>query len=111
MKKIYTLLFVLSFGLGLSAQTNSYEISFENAVHHEGVIKVTFPNITSDTLAVRMSRTSPGRYAIHEFAKNVYNFTATDENGKALSVNRPDPYQWEISGHSGTVYGQPNRDK
>jgi predicted metalloprotease with PDZ domain len=44
------------------------EISFENAIHHEAQINVSFPNITSDTLVVQ-SRTSPGRYAIHEFAK------------------------------------------
>ncbi|MEP2236771.1 MAG: peptidase M61, partial [Maribacter sp.] len=100
------LLFILLFTLHavqLIAQTNSYTISFENAVHHEANISATFPEITSDTLSLRMSRTSPGRYALHEFAKNVYNFTATDANGNALKVSRKNPYEWKVYGHDGTV--------
>ncbi|WP_289645141.1 M61 family metallopeptidase [Maribacter aestuarii] len=84
-------------------QVNSYTISFENAIHHEAGITAKFSNIEKDTFAVRMSRTSPGRYALHEFAKNVYNFKATDGNGNQLNVVRPDPYQWQILGHDGEV--------
>ena len=50
-----------------------------------------------------MSRTSPGRYALHEFVKNVYNVKVTDENGKVLNATRPDPYSWKVSGHNGTI--------
>jgi len=50
-----------------------------------------------------MSRSSPGRYALHEFAKNVYHFRATDGRGRALPISRPNPYGWNISGHTGTV--------
>ncbi len=100
----FTLSFLALFtGLWMTAQTNTYEISFDNAVHHEAVIEATFPNLTSDTVEFRMSRTSPGRYAIHEFAKNVYGFEATDSKGKALAINRPNPYAWEVSGHDGTI--------
>lgn len=87
----------------LSAQTNRYNISFDNAEHHEASVTANFTNITIDTLAVRMSRTSPGRYALHEFAKNVYGFKAYDSMGNPLKVQRPDPYQWQITGHDGTV--------
>jgi len=87
----------------MTAQTNTYEISFENAVHHEAVVEATFPDLTSDTVEFRMSRTSPGRYAIHEFAKNVYGFEATDSKGNTLTVTRPNPYAWEVSGHDGTI--------
>jgi predicted metalloprotease with PDZ domain len=44
-----------------------------------------------------------GRYALHEFSKNVYNFRASDGEGHALGVARPTPYQWNVSGHRGTV--------
>ena len=50
-----------------------------------------------------MSRSSPGRYAIHEFAKNVFNVKAYDSKGKQLAVTRPSPYQWDVAGHDGTV--------
>jgi len=69
---------LLFFTTTLQSQTNTYKVSFPNAVHHEGIFTLTFPKITSDTLSVRMANSSPGRYAFHSFAKNVYNFKATD---------------------------------
>ena len=77
MKKLLSLLFLILIAGPVGAQTNTYSISFENAEHHEAEIKATFPNLSIDTIRIRMSRTSPGRYALHEFAKNVYNFIAT----------------------------------
>ncbi len=97
------LLFVLLLSTVSYSQTNIYKISFDNAVHHEAQINITFPAIKKRSVTVRMSRTSPGRYALHEFAKNVYGFKATNSKGEALSVTRPDPYSWEITGHDGTV--------
>lgn len=96
---------LLSFlAISLQAQTyNEYELSFDNAVHHEANIKIKFSNLENKVLEVRMSRSSPGRYAVHEFAKNVYNVKATDGNGKALPITRENPYQWNVAGHNGTV--------
>ncbi len=102
MKTPFTFL-TLMFTWVLFGQTNTYKISFENAVHHEAVIEATFPDLDMDTISFRMSRTSPGRYALHEFAKNVYGFEATDGQGNTLKVFRPNPYEWEVSGHDGTV--------
>jgi predicted metalloprotease with PDZ domain len=82
---------------------NEYEISFENAVHHEASITAVFKDLKSGVLEVRMSRSSPGRYAIHEFAKNVYNVKAVNSKGQPLKITRPDPYQWNVSGHDGVV--------
>src|SRR5262245_51569314 len=50
----------------------TYRVSFPEAEHHRMQVDVTFPDVPPGTLEVVMSRTSPGRYAIHEFAKNVY---------------------------------------
>src|SRR5690606_8942144 len=51
----------------------------------------------------RMARSSPGRYALHEFAKNVYNVKVTDSKGKVLKTTRPNPYAWEVSDRDGTI--------
>lgn len=99
--KLWIALLLLS--LSLQAQTNSYEISFDNAVHHEAVVKVQFPHVKSKDLRVQMSRSSPGRYAIHEFAKNVYGFKATNGAGELLEVKRDDPYSWIITNTDGTI--------
>lgn len=96
-------LFVFTIGTVYSQSKIEYEVSFKNAIHHEAHISVRYTDVSPDTLSVRMSRTSPGRYAIHEFAKNVYGFKAEDENGNELIVNRPNPYQWDVSGHKGTI--------
>ncbi len=81
-----------------------YEIRFPNRVHHEAEVTATFRGVPAgQPLQVRMSRTSPGRYALHEFAKNVYNLRAADGSGRALSFTRPDPHQWDVAGHDGTV--------
>lgn len=103
MKNIFSLFLTVLGTIVSFAQTNSFEIAFDNAIHHEAVIKATFPEVSAKVFSVRMSRTSPGRYALHEFAKNVYGFKATDSKGKELEVTRPNPYQWDISGHDGTV--------
>lgn len=86
-----------------AADTVRYAIAFPNRVHHEADVSVTFPVAPRDTLEVRMSRASPGRYALHEFAKNVYGVRATDGQGRPLVIHRPDPYRWRIAGHDGTV--------
>lgn len=80
-----------------------YEVSFENAAHHEAQVTATYRGAPKGPLHLRMSRSSPGRYAIHEFAKNVYKVTAVDGTGKPLQLERTDPYGWTVSGHDGTV--------
>lgn len=83
--------------------STSYVISFENAVHHEANVQATFINLKAGELEFRMSRTSPGRYALHEFMKNVYAVKATDGQGNELETTRPDPYSWKVNGHDGTI--------
>lgn len=86
-----------------ASEKTLYQVTFENAVHHEARISATFTAIATPTLTVQMSRTSPGRYALHEFAKNVYKVSAVNSVGTPLTVTRPNPYQWEIADHDGEV--------
>ncbi|MBW3129516.1 M61 family metallopeptidase [Hymenobacter profundi] len=111
MQKHVTLLLALAFPLALcqpaAAQTTSppvrYTVAFPNAVHHEAQVTATFTNLPTTPLQVRMARSSPGRYALHEFAKNVYDVRATNSKGQPLTVTHPDPYGWDVAGHDGTV--------
>jgi len=106
MKHIF-LVFTTFLSLTITAQkgkvATSYTISFENAVHHEAEVLAVFSNVKGTKASFRMSRTSPGRYAIHEFAKNVYNVKVTDGKGNVLNATRPDPYSWNVEGHDGTI--------
>lgn len=87
----------------LAEHATRYSIEFPNAVHHEAEVTATFTGITTPVIEVVMSRSSPGRYALAEFAKNIYNIKATDEDGHPLAVGHPDPYSWRVSNHHGTV--------
>src|SRR3569833_41752 len=80
-----------------------YELRFPNAVHHEAKIRATFSGITQPELSIVVSRSSPGRYAVHEFAKNVYLLSARDGQGVALPLERTSPSEWKVQGHHQTV--------
>src|SRR5690242_13223661 len=103
---------VIAWGLLLCAPLMAavpvrYEISFANALHHEAEVRATFADVPGPELQVVMSHSSPGRYALHEFAKNVYNVHVTDEAGTPLPFTHPDLYDWNITtGHNGTVVFQ-----
>lgn len=111
MKKFLLLLIVLTFfncnksntQYSSNGVSSTYVISFENAVHHEATVNATFTNLKAGEVEFRMSRTSPGRYALHEFMKNVYAVEVTDSKGNALDATRPDPYSWKVKGHDGTI--------
>jgi predicted metalloprotease with PDZ domain len=85
--------------LSHAQETVLYEVSLANAVHHEARISVTYDDLPAslEVLEMRMSRSSPGRYALHEFAKNVYQVSAQDRAGNPLTISRPSPYQWNIA--------------
>ncbi len=87
----------------VAAQELKYEVSFPNAVHHEAQITLSATGLPRRPVLFQMSRSSPGRYAVHEFAKNVYRVSATDGGGNPLTVTRTDPSTWSVAGHAGTV--------
>jgi predicted metalloprotease with PDZ domain len=80
-----------------------YRVSFPAPEHHYAQVEVVFPSVPNGTLEARMSRSSPGRYAVHEFSKNVFDLHAYDGKGRPLRFSRPNPYQWNVAGHDGTV--------
>src|SRR5882757_2858920 len=80
-----------------------YSVSFPNAVHHEAEIVIFVPQAPDGKFNVRMSRSSAGRYATHEFGKNVYNVTATDAKGKVLPIKQIEGDVYEVGSHPETV--------
>jgi predicted metalloprotease with PDZ domain len=88
---------------GFAQAPVSYRVSFPAPEHHWMQVEVTFPDVPAGSLHVIMSRTSPGRYAIHEFAKNVYDVRFDDGAGRPLTVVQSNPSEWTVSGHAATV--------
>lgn len=97
---------LLFMGCGSESQEEpsiSYDVYFPNAEHHEAEITLTLENLLPGPVTISMSRTSPGRYALHEFAKNVYNVSAVDDKGDTLEISRPDLHNWTIPENDGTI--------
>ncbi len=81
-----------------------YDVAFPEAVHHLARISVTFRGLAPGRpLQALMARSSAGRYALAEFAKNVFDVAAADARGRPLPITRPSPYEWDVAGHDGTV--------
>ena len=99
MKKLFLATALLIYAHALLAQTApvQYTVSFPNAVHHEAEITMALTQVPQKPLHVRMSRSSPGRYATHEFGKNIYNVTATDGKGNALQLKQLSGDVYEIA--------------
>lgn len=81
----------------------NYSIAFPNAQHHEAEITMTIPTAPNGPLELHMSRSSAGRYATHEFGKNIYNVKAADANGKELTIKQIAGDVYQIANHGSTV--------
>ncbi len=81
----------------------SYHVTFPEAEHHWLQVEVTWTGLSSSPLQARMSRSSPGRYAVHEFAKNVFSVQAFNGKGQPLTYTRPNVDEWDVASHDGTV--------
>jgi predicted metalloprotease with PDZ domain len=80
-----------------------YRFTFPEPEHHWMQVEATFPDLGAAPLELRMSRSSPGRYSLHDFAKNVYDVRTFGDDGRELPPMRPDPYGWTVTGHGGAV--------
>ena len=104
MKKLYLSATALLLSAAAFAQSEiSYTVSFPNLVHHEAEISMRIPEVPAGILRFRMSRSSPGRYATHEFGKNIYNLKAVGENNSLLAVKQVEGDVYEIAQHGSTV--------
>ena len=80
-----------------------YRLSFTEPEHRLMEVDISFREVPAGPLELRMSRSSPGRYSLHEFAKNVFDVRITDGAGAALPQTRPNPHQWNVTEHAGAV--------
>ena len=80
-----------------------YELSFPEPEHRWMQVTVTVGGLPAEPLSMRMSTASPGRYARHAFAKNVFEVRAFDGNGNELDPVRSEMARWDVAGHDGTV--------
>src|ERR1043166_7818983 len=69
----------------------SYRLAMSRPISHlfEVAIEIELPNEIKDKpVQLQMPKWSPGRYAVFDFAKNVQEFRAIDEIGRASCRER-----------------------
>ena len=105
-QRLSPIVVVLLFAFAAPALAQSpvlYRLSFPAPEQHWMQVEVRFTDVPAGTLRVVMSRTSPGRYALHDFARHVSDVQIDDGAGRALTAERPSSSEWDVSGHAGTV--------
>jgi predicted metalloprotease with PDZ domain len=104
MRRFLAALFFISSTVSFHAAAPiRYRLTFPEPQHRWMQVEASFTELGSGTLELRMSRSSPGRYSLHDFAKNVYDVHAFAADGRELETTRPDPYGWNVAGHGGGV--------
>jgi predicted metalloprotease with PDZ domain len=96
-----TLISAAGFAQAVSKLT--YKISFPHASHHEAEIVLTIPDAPAGKLTLLMSRSSAGRYATHEFGKNIYNVKAFNPDSSKLTIKQVEGDVYEIATHGPIV--------
>ena len=86
-----------------AASPIAYRVTIPEPEHHWMQVEATFTDLTSAPLELRMSVSSPGRYSVHDFAKNVYDVHATGADGRELPLTRPDASGWDVPEHAAVV--------
>jgi predicted metalloprotease with PDZ domain len=80
-----------------------YRFSFPEPEHHWMQVEMTLADLGAAPLQLRMSRSSPGRYSLHDFAKNVYDVHAFAADGREIPMTRPDAHGWQVTDHGGAA--------
>jgi predicted metalloprotease with PDZ domain len=99
----FALFFLLSALPSFAQAPIAYQLSFPEPEHRWMQVEVTLADLPATPLELHMSRASPGRYAVHEFAKNVFDVRVTDAAGAMLRVTHTTPHQWVVAEHPSSV--------
>jgi predicted metalloprotease with PDZ domain len=81
----------------------TYRLSFPEPEHRWMQVELALGDLPATPLELHMSRASPGRYALHEFSKNVFELHVTDPAGAMLLVTQTTPHRWVVARHPSSV--------
>lgn len=96
--RIFTLCFILTIGqaAGADATQISYKIGWSQPNSHLLEITMRIADLQANSVDVSIPAWRPGRYVIQNYAKNVIDFAAFDEQGRRLQFRKLDKGTWRI---------------
>lgn len=74
-----------------------YQIDLTQPAHHIAKVRVTFPEVTSQTLTVNLPVWRTGKYQVLPLADGVRLFTAKDDQGNELPWQRTASGEWQVA--------------
>jgi hypothetical protein len=95
-----------AFAAPAAAQQRSveYEISFPNAVHHEAEVTATFRGVPAGAAAAGADEPLVARaLRAARVRQERLRRARVRRLGRPLSVTRPNPHQWDVTGRDGTT--------
>lgn len=100
---LFTLITLFSFNTNIVlSQTNTpflhYIISFPQPENHTYNLELYISEWEQDSIRLKMPRWTPGYYQIMDYANDIENFLAKDENGNPLPAEKINNNSWSISG-------------
>lgn len=78
------------------SQAIEYELNITDTSHHLANVTITYPNVTTKTLQVKLPVWRSGRYEILNLSKAVSAFSAQYANGQAINWEKIDKNSWKL---------------
>lgn len=103
MKYVLSVFGGILFYFNAYTQSVSYEVKLDNILHHELRISMEIRDVSDKPIVIKMANASPGRYATHQFAKNLYGEKAYDLSGKSIATTRTGASSWQVVPKNGYV--------
>ena len=89
--------------VGRDVRPIDYRFSFQEAAQHRMNVEVTFTDLPDGPLQLRISRSSPGRYSLHDFASAIDGMMVTTMDGTPLAVAHGQSNEWTVAEPSRNV--------
>jgi len=92
-------LFLLTMSTLAIAQNDrpiNYQLTVTDAKHHLAEVNITFPNVGTKVLAVKLPVWRSGRYEILNLSKNINQFNAKDSSGQEIKSIKTDKNSWKM---------------
>lgn len=75
----------------------SFTVSMDDAVNHNLMVSMEMKGINKEYTVLKMPVWTPGYYKIIDYPRNLSSFTATDEKGRALQVEKTSKNIWKVN--------------
>lgn len=78
------------------SSASHYQLDLSQREQHRLAVTLRLKANKAEPIELQMANSSPGRYARHDFAKNLYALRATNQQGQPLDVTRIGPSRWRV---------------